>query len=381
MEADEEKNDVVYSSGDEGGTTVMSERVSNLANSIYSEFERMIQKYDQDVVSGLMPLMVSVLEQLDSAYGDNNEQLVELEILSDDNEQLITQYEREKQLRKLAENKYLEIEDQIEVEKRETQRQIDRLEHENKSLEGRIKSYQDHIERQDERLTDMKREYHTLHERHSEILHQHMERLQRDEKRVPGTPLDGTPNKTHFSRPRTTSSDSPRSPLDTPANSVGELVPPGTSPLAPKSPDTEMPPFPLRVEGNEMSLEEENLQMQLKKESDLAGNSITDNVDRSSVDVVRKGSNLRTASSSHSVDSGSCNITDVDKMPIMTVTDVEQVIGREAHTSPGGGFVHLSNDAEAILESTPELKAKVSTSPVDVIRRSGSSQAERPVSL
>ena len=104
MEGEEEKNDVVYSSGDEGGTAVMSERVSNLANSIYSEFERMIQKYDQDVVSGLMPLMVSVLEQLDSAYGDNNEQLVELEILSDDNEQLITQYEREKQLRKLAEN-------------------------------------------------------------------------------------------------------------------------------------------------------------------------------------------------------------------------------------------------------------------------------------
>ena len=104
MEGEEEKNDVVYASGDEGPTTVMSERVSNLANSIYSEFERMIQKYDQDVVSGLMPLMVSVLEQLDSAYGDNNEQLVELEILSDDNEQLITQYEREKQLRKLAEN-------------------------------------------------------------------------------------------------------------------------------------------------------------------------------------------------------------------------------------------------------------------------------------
>lgn len=103
LETDEEKKDEVYSSGEEGAQTVMSERVSNMANSIYSEFERMIQKYDQDVVSGLMPLMVSVLEQLDSAYSDNNEQLLELEMLSDDNEQLITQYEREKQLRKLAE--------------------------------------------------------------------------------------------------------------------------------------------------------------------------------------------------------------------------------------------------------------------------------------
>ena len=62
-----------------------------------------------------------------------------------------------------------------------------------------------------------------------------------------------------FDRLRATSSDSPRSPLDTPAGSLGELVPPGSSPVAPKSPDTERSSFPLRVDGNEMSLEEEQL--------------------------------------------------------------------------------------------------------------------------
>lgn len=94
----------VYASGDDGPTSVLSERVSSLAAAIYAEFERMIQKHGQEVVSGLMPLMVSVLEQLDSAYNDNNEQYVDLELLNDDNEQLLTQYEREKQLRKIAEN-------------------------------------------------------------------------------------------------------------------------------------------------------------------------------------------------------------------------------------------------------------------------------------
>ncbi|EDO47039.1 predicted protein [Nematostella vectensis] len=183
MEVDDDTNEAVYSSGEEGGTTVMSERVSNLANSIYSEFERMIQKYDQDVVSGLMPLMVSVLEQLDSAYGDNNEQLVELEILSDDNEQLITQYEREKQLRKLAENRYLEIEDQIEAEKRNAEKDIESLEHDNRGLEARIKSYQDHVERLEERISEMKREYGSLHQRHSEVVQHYMERIERAEKR------------------------------------------------------------------------------------------------------------------------------------------------------------------------------------------------------
>lgn len=104
MEEENDKNDTIYSSEDDGNPTVMSEKVSNIASNIYNEFERMISNYDQEVVSGLMPLIVSVLEQLDMAYTDNNEQLVELEVLSDDNEQLITQYEREKQLRKLAEN-------------------------------------------------------------------------------------------------------------------------------------------------------------------------------------------------------------------------------------------------------------------------------------
>lgn len=78
---------------------------------------------------------------------------------------------------------------------------------------------------------------------------------------------------------------------------------------------------------------------------------------------------------------GTCNITDVDNMPIVTVKDVEHVIGGEAHTPPGGEFVHLSNNAGAIFESTPELNAKVSSSPVDVVRRSGSRQGERPISL
>lgn len=82
---------------------VMSERVQTLAASIYKEFERMISKYDEDVVKELMPLVVGILENLDLSFTEKQEQDVELELLRDDNEQLLTQYEREKQLRKAAE--------------------------------------------------------------------------------------------------------------------------------------------------------------------------------------------------------------------------------------------------------------------------------------
>ena len=104
-------------------------------------------------------------------------------------------------------------------------------------------------------------------------------------------------------------------------------------------------------------------------------------VDLNSSDVVTKGSRSSTTSSLQSLDTNTCNVSDVDNMPIMTVTDVERAMSGEAHSPPDGDFVHLSNDAVAIMASTPELNPNVSSSPIDVVRRAGSRQAERPISL
>jgi len=87
----------------EDSHVVMSEKVQSLAGSIYQEFEKIISRYDEDVVKDLMPLVVNVLESLDLSYTQNQELEVEVELLREDNEQLVTQYEREKQLRKTAE--------------------------------------------------------------------------------------------------------------------------------------------------------------------------------------------------------------------------------------------------------------------------------------
>lgn len=94
--------EVVYGTQDDTHV-VMSEKVQSLAGSIYQEFEKMISKYDEEVVKNLMPLVVNVLECLDLSHTENQEHEVEVELLREDNEQLVTQYEREKQLRKSAE--------------------------------------------------------------------------------------------------------------------------------------------------------------------------------------------------------------------------------------------------------------------------------------
>ncbi|XP_038553201.1 C-Jun-amino-terminal kinase-interacting protein 3 isoform X17 [Micropterus salmoides] len=179
-------DEVVYQD-DYGSGSVMSERVSGLANSIYREFERLIRSYDEEVVKELMPLVVNVLENLDAVLTENQEHEVELELLKEDNEQLITQYEREKALRKQAEEKFIEFEDALEAEKKDLQVQVDFLELQGKQLELKTKNYSDQITRLEERESDMKKEYNALHQRHTEMIQTYVEHIERSKMQQAGS--------------------------------------------------------------------------------------------------------------------------------------------------------------------------------------------------
>ncbi|VDK20742.1 unnamed protein product [Anisakis simplex] len=129
-------------SGDD--SRVMSDKVQVLASSIYKEFETMIQKSGEDSVKNLMPLVVNVLECLDLAYLEKEEYSVDLEMLKEDNEQLMTQYEREKQLRRAQDQKCLEIEDSSVEQIHELESKIESLESIMRMLELKAKNASDH---------------------------------------------------------------------------------------------------------------------------------------------------------------------------------------------------------------------------------------------
>uniref|UniRef100_A0A8C9YDU7 C-Jun-amino-terminal kinase-interacting protein 4 n=1 Tax=Sander lucioperca TaxID=283035 RepID=A0A8C9YDU7_SANLU len=183
-----ELEDGVVYQDDPGTSAMMSERVSGLANSIYREFEKLIGKYDEDVVKELMPLVVAVLENLDSVFAENQEHEVELELLKEDNEQLITQYEREKALRKHAEEKFIEFEDTHEQDKKDLQNHVDRMESHSRQLELKIKNYADQIGRLEERELELKKEYNSLHQRHTEV--RARERIDRGKKCIENMAFD-----------------------------------------------------------------------------------------------------------------------------------------------------------------------------------------------
>ena len=73
------------------------------ASEIYSELERQIATHGPDTVKRLMPPLVALLEQLDSSSREQASLTAECDLLREDAAQLLSQYEREKQLRRTAE--------------------------------------------------------------------------------------------------------------------------------------------------------------------------------------------------------------------------------------------------------------------------------------
>lgn len=139
----------------------------------------MIQRYDEDVVKTLMPLLVNVLECLDSAYQSNQEHEVEVELLREDNEQLVTQYEREKSARKQSEQKLLDTEDLAETENKELAGRLEALESIARMLELKHKNSMEHANRLEEREGETKKEYAKLHDRYTELFKTHVDYMER----------------------------------------------------------------------------------------------------------------------------------------------------------------------------------------------------------
>lgn len=126
-------------------SNVISERVKNLATQIYQELKSIISRcnYDQDILSGLMPLIVRVLESLDLALIENQQLQVELELCKDDNEQLVIMFEKEKAAKRAIDKKLIESEYAYEEERQQYQQKIESLDNVVKMMELKAKNASD----------------------------------------------------------------------------------------------------------------------------------------------------------------------------------------------------------------------------------------------
>lgn len=333
-----ELEDGVVYQDDQGSAAMMSERVSGLASSIYREFERLIGKYDEDVVKDLMPLVVAVLENLDSVFAENQEHEVELELLKEDNEQLITQYEREKALRKHAEEKFIEFEDLQEQEKKDLQSRVEGLESQTRQLEHKAKNYADQISRLDEREAELKKEFSSLHQRHTEMIHNYMEHLERTKlQQIMGTDLleSAAHNRIRKERPV----------------SLGIFPLPGGDSLLTPDPQKEGTETPSTEHWKFHELSHQRSNTSLKDElSDVSqgssklgtpGSAAVSDIAIASVDTVK--------------DKGGQNGNALKKTVDFSKNTEVQVTQETRTVSVGSAENDEKSEVQAIIESTPEL--------------------------
>ncbi|KAE8593517.1 hypothetical protein XENTR_v10019170 [Xenopus tropicalis] len=182
---------------------VYDEMVTAMAGSIYSELEKLIGDYGQGAVTGLMPLLVTVLESLEATCAQAREREEQLELVQEDKQRLLIQYERERDGRKRAEERCMEMEDGIEQERKHYKANLLTMEAQTKNMEMKARSYADQIVGLEEQRAQLTKELSSLTQVHTKVMKSYKElRSQRslsmEAGRLSGrnTPLQGIEKKT-----------------------------------------------------------------------------------------------------------------------------------------------------------------------------------------
>ncbi|KAF5395849.1 hypothetical protein PHET_11465 [Paragonimus heterotremus] len=106
---------------------VVCEDVQRITSNIYNEFKAMIEAYGVPVVERLMPLVITLLKNLDELYKDRSAYQVEVDQLREQCSFMTGELDREKERRKQSELRLLQAEDAFEEEKKSSESKIEAL--------------------------------------------------------------------------------------------------------------------------------------------------------------------------------------------------------------------------------------------------------------
>ncbi|CAH8626159.1 unnamed protein product [Schistosoma rodhaini] len=156
-------------------SVVMSERVQSIASGIYKEFETMIEAYGLPVVERLMPLIISLLENLDELYKDQSAYHAEVRQLREENEHIYDQLTAEKAARKQSELRLLNAEDAFDEERRVNEAKNESLSTSCRQTELRLQLAKDQVSRLEVKEQEWKKEENRLHEHLNELIRSNVE--------------------------------------------------------------------------------------------------------------------------------------------------------------------------------------------------------------
>lgn len=120
--------------------------VSEEAGKLYSELQSVVETHGADVVESLLPILVWVLEGLASCRAQLREREETSEKEKGEREELLDRYQSEKTLRRQSQERYLELDDQFEQERRAMRSRENEREKRERELEKKAREQADQCE-------------------------------------------------------------------------------------------------------------------------------------------------------------------------------------------------------------------------------------------
>ncbi|KAJ8289926.1 hypothetical protein GJAV_G00006830 [Gymnothorax javanicus] len=162
------RESVLYTAGE---LDVDPDIVSEEAGKLYSELQTVIDTHGADVVESLVPILVWVLEGLASCRARLREMEEEAERERGEREDLLTRFQSERAMKRESQERYLELDDQIEQERRAMRGREKERERRERELEKKARQQADQLLALEEQRASLARELTSLKNTHLKLLH------------------------------------------------------------------------------------------------------------------------------------------------------------------------------------------------------------------
>ncbi|XP_062847539.1 C-Jun-amino-terminal kinase-interacting protein 4 [Trichomycterus rosablanca] len=153
--------------------------VSEEAGKLYSELQSVVETHGADVVESLLPILVWVLEGLASCRAQLREREQTSEKEKRERVELLERYERERTQRRESQERFLELDDQFEQERRAMRAREKERERRERELEKKAREQADQLVALEEQKASVAKELNTLKHAHSKLVLNYRDLLER----------------------------------------------------------------------------------------------------------------------------------------------------------------------------------------------------------
>ncbi|KAM7541998.1 hypothetical protein Aperf_G00000013210 [Anoplocephala perfoliata] len=168
----------------DSSSNYLSPHVHSIASLVYSECERLVAKYGEGVVDGIVPIMIRTLEQVDQLH-ESNELLQTTNFQNEEAiDSLTKRLDGEIKARRIAEEKIMALEDEIAEMHIQTHKKISDYTKLVRVLEAKCDSANEHVARQEAKEAELRRDLANAQNRCNELLCSHLSHIERTRKGV-----------------------------------------------------------------------------------------------------------------------------------------------------------------------------------------------------